>query len=147
MDALTKLVESAAQAKKRLVEFFDYNARTRHGVPLGAGAADPIKVEHEHRHKHEGLVVEQKPPTGPSAPQPVPAPVPEVVEAVKKPGMIAKALPWLLSAGIPLSGLAGWGAAKMAEAKPETVIVDRTNYEGSLLQHLEDHGRHLPGNE
>lgn len=152
MGAITTLVEGAAKTKRQLATWFFRNASAKHGVPWeddGGEASASIKVEHVH--KHEGLealeadatsppAAPQPPPSGPSASQEKP-----VVRETKKSETLRKLLPWLLAAGLAGGGgLAGWGITKAVQGGPETIVVDRTNYEGSLLQYAEDHGWHLP---
>ena len=145
MGIITQAVENALDARRRLFQFFDWNARTRHGVPIEE-TSPALSVEHKHTHEHRGLETNNlaTPPSLPPGPS-TPADATEEKHSMTNAKALTILGACLLGASLltALGGLAlsRWYGGDEVTA-PGTVL--QQSQDGSLIQYLEDEGRHLP---
>jgi len=128
------------RAKVDTVNLFNWNARMRHGIPLDESVPKELRVKHE----HSGL-----PKSEPPQEQPVVHISSDAAGQQEKsfdwPGALLKAA---AAAGMigGASGLTYWltrpTESDTPEQNPPAVVTKEPD--GSLLQYLEDTGRHLP---
>ncbi len=130
------IVKDRAAVRSKATRFFLDNARRMWGLPEDTHDVAPVSVAVQHTYN-------DPPPARPVDPTPtVPDDSPSIMDRIKS-GMILAGVP----AAVMAAMFAIWAANQPVAtdpAPPTTVIVPGDQRPGSLLQYLEDHGKHRP---
>lgn len=139
--------EAAANTVFRIANLFEQNCALKHGLPKvgGPDRIDAAPIEKPQPVPPINITNNIPAATAAAAPAADKSPSPgEGAAAVSQPSWLRRAAPFILTAaagaGIPLvAGLA------TDNTPPPVVAPTEPTTDGSLLQHLEDQGYHLPG--
>lgn len=150
MTSILDAAVGAIQSRTDLTKLFRRNACMRHGIPWDETKDQDSQITVLVEKGSESTPTTQPTTTTSQASTVVDKAV-SVVEKAGKAGSLVKTLaPWVLAATGGLGGLAGgwWMSQPKTTPTPTTTPSTQTTViqegERSLLQYLEDQGRHLP---